>query len=419
MDRQPLDEFTAVQRALVKEARSKLLNTYSMFKDKDPAVLRQILARKYVKLVNEYGDAVAAQAAAMYEQLRPGSLGLFTAEVADQYTEKQLTAKAIEITRAADPIKSASGELQKALVGMGRRTIKHNMRRDKVKPHWARVPAGAKTCAFCTMLASRGWVYSDEETAGGAGNRFHTDCDCMIVPSWDKGTPKLAGYDPDGMYEQYKAARETAEADVEAGKAKRVDESLILKKMREKGQGTLSDALMPPNKTKRFQKWCEHSLDKATDDELEALRVWTTDKHSDLQEALRFDRMTPELDALASKIDSALERNPLPLDVQLHRRDSLARFGLARIDDADSIIGGTYDSPGYLALTTIKDGIDVTGDSEVRVHIDVPQGTPAAYLESITEYKDQQETLVIRSRSGTITRVEISNGSLHVWVQLE
>ena len=255
MDRQPLDEFTAVQRALVKEARSKLLNTYSTFKDKDPAVLHQILAHTYVKLVHDYGDAVAAQAAAMYEQLRPGSLGLFTAEVADQYTEKQLTAKAIEITRAADPIKYASGELQKALVGMGRRTVKHNMRRDKAKPRWARVPAGAKTCAFCTMLASRGWVYSDEETAGGAGNRFHADCDCMILPSWDKGTPRLAGYDPDGMYEQYKDARKAAEADVEAGKAKRVDDSLILQKMRENNPLALTDTKVPAELSSKEAGW--------------------------------------------------------------------------------------------------------------------------------------------------------------------
>ena len=46
---------------------------------------------------------------------------------------------------------------------------------------YARVPSGFETCSFCFMLASRGFVYGDEEKAG-ATHKFHPNCDCIVVP---------------------------------------------------------------------------------------------------------------------------------------------------------------------------------------------------------------------------------------------
>ena len=79
-----------------------------------------------------------------------------------------------------------------------------NARRDPKKPRWARIPTGAETCQFCIMLASRGFVYHSDETASHA----HANCDCRIVPSWDKSTT-VQGYDPDKYYDQW---RETQNA---------------------------------------------------------------------------------------------------------------------------------------------------------------------------------------------------------------
>lgn len=59
---------------------------------------------------------------------------------------------------------------------------------------WARVPTGSETCAWCLMLASRGFDYLSSDTAR-AGN--HNGCDCMVVPG-KKGTD-IEGYDPDAM----------------------------------------------------------------------------------------------------------------------------------------------------------------------------------------------------------------------------
>ena len=92
----------------------------------------------------------------------------------------------------------------------GRETIERAARRDPRKPRYARVPQGAKTCAFCSMLASRGFVYTSAEDAGTLG-QYHHDCDCEPIPSWDKNNPKIEGYNPDELYQQYSACRSTIE----------------------------------------------------------------------------------------------------------------------------------------------------------------------------------------------------------------
>ncbi|MCF2705822.1 EndoU domain-containing protein [Arcanobacterium haemolyticum] len=84
-----------------------------------------------------------------------------------------------------------------------------NMRRDPTRPRWARVPTGATTCAFCLMLASRGFAYTSEESAGRE-MQYHSDCDCKIIPSWGKQV--LKGYDPDRFAEMYEAAKQAAGA---------------------------------------------------------------------------------------------------------------------------------------------------------------------------------------------------------------
>ena len=109
--------------------------------------------------------------------------------------------------------KAASGnadDLQQAYADFLRQMAMHAAQRqqmadiaaDPTRPRWARVPRGRVTCAFCTMLAGRGFVYTSEDAAGGGlGNTYHNHCDCEPVPTW--GEAKLAWYDQtryEGMY---------------------------------------------------------------------------------------------------------------------------------------------------------------------------------------------------------------------------
>ena len=62
---------------------------------------------------------------------------------------------------------------------------------------YARVATGARTCTYCMMLASRGFVYHSESTAE-AGD--HRNCDCLIVPG-RYGLSSIDGIDQNAQYE--------------------------------------------------------------------------------------------------------------------------------------------------------------------------------------------------------------------------
>lgn len=65
---------------------------------------------------------------------------------------------------------------------------------------FARVPMGPTNCDLCIMLASRGFVYLSEESAGEF-DQYHPHCDCRIVPSY--GDAILDGYDPEYYLDCY------------------------------------------------------------------------------------------------------------------------------------------------------------------------------------------------------------------------
>lgn len=89
----------------------------------------------------------------------------------------------------------------------GRRTILRAVEVDRVAQRWARVATGRETCEFCLTMISRGDVYLSAEGAGlnaddttaqelwesgdeGALDelmtRWHTGCDCKVVPVFDR-----------------------------------------------------------------------------------------------------------------------------------------------------------------------------------------------------------------------------------------
>lgn len=76
---------------------------------------------------------------------------------------------------------------------------------------YARVPSGTETCAFCFMLASRGFVYHSEHLAqfsGRTGSLYHRHCDCVVVPGFDDVAldqdAQVEGYRPTELYSRYR-----------------------------------------------------------------------------------------------------------------------------------------------------------------------------------------------------------------------
>ncbi|MFC0266359.1 VG15 protein [Alloscardovia macacae] len=127
-----------------------------------------------------------------------------------------------------------------------------NIRLDPNHPRWARVPSGAVTCAFCLMLASRGFYYHTQESAGGLDNVFHQHCDCAIVPEWGKGTV-LDGYEPEKYRQMWDEAKKATTS---------TNYREVLKTLRSSYPGSVSDAYF--NRDIPFQKRLDNSdIEKA------------------------------------------------------------------------------------------------------------------------------------------------------------
>ncbi|RTE48818.1 EndoU domain-containing protein [Actinobaculum sp. 352] len=228
-------------------ARRDLARFWSRLDLSQPELVRNALVTYVPTLVNMYGDIAGTAALEWYEDLREQVAGL------PRYAPtigENIPREAIEHTvkwaaghlwgdNPDDTLRVLNGSMDRWMKYSQRDTIRRCIAGDPSKPRWARVPQGAKTCAWCTMLASRGWVYTSPQKAGDASHRFHDHCDCEIVPEWDRKATHMSGYDPDRYYALYTEAQEAV-----GGVNPSVNE--IVKKMRELHPEEYKDGKWPP-----------------------------------------------------------------------------------------------------------------------------------------------------------------------------
>ena len=225
-DRSDVDRLNAAQRRLVQLARSDLTSFFSSLDLSRPEAARNALLEIVPLLAREYGDLASVAAAEWYEEIRPGAWNARTADGFPRVGIEQGTRFHAGGLFGDDPgetLRGLTGAMQRYVGYSTRETVARNVRVDPLRPRFARVPSGARTCAWCAILASRGFVYISRETAGIIEGHFHDDCDCQIVAEFDSGPAFIEGYDPDSMYDRYLTAREQTGAvtDKEAAAAMR------------------------------------------------------------------------------------------------------------------------------------------------------------------------------------------------------
>lgn len=159
-----------------------------------------------------YGDGAASLAADLYDRIaKAEGLALANAEMYDgpdlEAISRGVRYQAGRLVNGdADGFADGCEELVGYHVGQAyRKTVYGNVRRDHgCGIRYARVPMGVETCTYCTMLASRGFDYRSEESAGHAS---HRGCDCLVVPGV-QGRTVVGGYDPKALYARWKAFEE-------------------------------------------------------------------------------------------------------------------------------------------------------------------------------------------------------------------
>lgn len=115
-----------------------------------------------------------------------------TARVRVTVTEDNREDPAV-VTAVAD---RAAAAVARHVRNAGREAVEHAAEAAGSEIGWARVLTGAESCAFCSMLASRGPVYGSRESAEFITARsgrfdvneqkaFHDWCDCIVVPVFE------------------------------------------------------------------------------------------------------------------------------------------------------------------------------------------------------------------------------------------
>jgi hypothetical protein len=94
-----------------------------------------------------------------------------------------------------------AGATSRIVLDAGRQTILDAVEEDREAIGWTRI-TDAKPCAFCSMLASRGPVYSEDTVSFQA----HAHCACIAAPVWSRDEAWL-GHSED-LYQQWRAVTE-------------------------------------------------------------------------------------------------------------------------------------------------------------------------------------------------------------------
>lgn len=224
-------------------AREDLVRMFGAVDLGSPESVRDALLEVVPALTREYGEVAATVAAEWYEEVRvKQAAGRFTATlagVADDAAVQGSVRYASGHLFGDEPERALamlSGALQRYIAYASRETVARNVALDPSRPRFARVPTGRVTCAFCTMLSSRGFVYHSRKTAGEASH-YHDDCDCQVVPEWDREGHHIAGYDPDRMFALYEAAADAV--------GSRTDTATILAAMRRMSPESFTDGVFP------------------------------------------------------------------------------------------------------------------------------------------------------------------------------
>ena len=210
-----VESLNAQQRAVASHVQSQLAKFWALYGDLPADELRDALLAFVPALGERYGDVVAVAAAEWFEREFLKATGTRAQAVLGSIDKAVLLDS---VRWAADDLYHGSPldtwrKLETSLLTQVNKAAKRTVRESAARygASYARVPTGAKTCAFCTMIASQGFVY-ESEAAAGKVDLYHDNCDCQIVPDFSMSARQRAAYDKrvDEMYRLYEQGREAA-----------------------------------------------------------------------------------------------------------------------------------------------------------------------------------------------------------------
>ena len=212
--RAAVDFLTEEINGISSDAQARVLEVLQgvQWTPENVAECRELVLQALAAVMPTYTDMAAQASADFYDAARELALGERLGAVAISDYDPRKTEGAVRgfVRFVLDGRVETFNEqvLQRIDYEMKRsagESMFANGRRDPRKPKFARVPTGAETCDFCLMLASRGFVYSSEATAGAVKlDHYHSGDDCRVVCQWGDGS--VEGYDTQAIYDRWQDA---------------------------------------------------------------------------------------------------------------------------------------------------------------------------------------------------------------------
>ena len=152
-------------------------------------------------IATKYGEAAGALSAELYDAIAELSgVPVPPAVMAPTPSYHEIAKTVNGVRKQSKNPNMIADAIGRQVKKVGADTMLQNAKRDGAQYAW--IPQG-DTCAFCIMLASRGWESSNYEV-----EHLHANCDCEYCVRFDSRS-KVGGYDPD----KYKAMYDSAEGD--------------------------------------------------------------------------------------------------------------------------------------------------------------------------------------------------------------
>lgn len=185
-----IQTYRKAQKLLEDALKKDLQALWDKTSSLSPADTSVFLQEAIPLLVDKYGVMVATVAVNWFEQLT-GEKGFvpssYRREAWEISTRWALSKLGEENTSRQEIFNRLVGSTLRHVRQHGRDTIDASVREHK-DIFYARKIVG-ETCDFCLILASRGPVYGSEKSAGGEGNKYHDNCDCLPIPVKGKWVP--------------------------------------------------------------------------------------------------------------------------------------------------------------------------------------------------------------------------------------
>jgi hypothetical protein len=122
---------------------------------------------------------------------------------------------------------------------------------------------------------------------------------------------------------------------------------------------------------------------------------------------------SPEVLHDIGEMDRVMSTRPVPDDIMVVRGTGLGHLNLRSPLD---MLGKTYPDKGYTSTSLGNHPVSSFAGKEAILHLRVPKGTPALWLEKVSKFDvTERELLLARGSEFRVTRVFMDNGQAQVY----